>query len=48
MSNPGRLKDLADIQELIRARNLPLELRDDLHPYVREKYRELWLATRQD
>lgn len=48
MSHAGRLKDLADVQELIRARELPLELRDDLHPYVREKYGELWQATRQD
>jgi hypothetical protein len=42
MTNSGRLKDLADIQELIRARDLPLDLRDTLHPYVREKYTELW------
>jgi hypothetical protein len=42
MSSPGRLKDLADVQELIRARDLPLELSADLHPYVRQKYTELW------
>jgi hypothetical protein len=47
MSHPGRLKDLADVQELIRARDLPLELRDEIHPYVRDKYTELWQATRQ-
>ena len=46
MSNAGRLKDLADVQEMIRARDLPLELRDELNPYVREKYTELWQATR--
>jgi hypothetical protein len=46
MSHPGRLKDLADVQELIRARDLPLELRDELDPSVRAKYAELWLATR--
>ena len=46
MTNPGRLKDLADVQELIRARDLPLELRDELHPYVREKYAELWQGLR--
>jgi hypothetical protein len=42
LTNPGRLKDLADVQELIRARDLPLELRDELDPYVRDKYTELW------
>lgn len=46
MTNPGRLKDLADVQELIRARDLPLKLRDELHPYVRDKYTELWEGLR--
>lgn len=46
ISHPGRLKDLADVQELIQARNLPLELRDELDPSVRDKYEELWRATR--
>lgn len=42
LTHPGRLKDLADVQELIRARELPLDLGDRLHPYVRDKYAELW------
>ena len=46
ISHPGRLKDLADVQELIQARGLPLDLRDELDPSVREKYTELWRATR--
>jgi len=46
LTNPGRLKDLSDVQEMIRTRDLPLELGSELHPYVREKYRELWQATR--
>lgn len=46
LSNPGRLKDVADVQEMIRVRDLPLELRDELNAYVREKYTELWQATR--
>jgi hypothetical protein len=46
ISHPGRLKDLADVQELIQARDLPLELRDELDPSVREKYMELWRGTR--
>jgi hypothetical protein len=46
ISHPGRLKDLADVQELIQARDLPLELRDQLDPSVREKYTELWRGAR--
>jgi len=46
LSSPGRLKDLADVQELIRARDLPLEMRDQLDPYVRDKYTELWEGAR--
>jgi hypothetical protein len=48
LTNPGRLKDLADVQELIRVRELPLQFREDLHPYVRDKYTELWQATRTE
>jgi len=47
ISHPGRLKDLADVQELIQARALPLELREELDPSVRDKYEELWRATRE-
>jgi hypothetical protein len=43
MSAPHRLKDLADVIELIKACNLPLDL--DVHEYVRAKYRELWDAA---
>jgi len=46
LSSPGRLKDLADVQELIRARDLPLEMRDQLDPYVRDKFTELWEGAR--
>ncbi len=42
MTNPGRLKDLADVQELVKARRLPVEFADQLVPYVRDKFRELW------
>jgi len=38
----GRLKDLADVRELIPALNLPFELADRLDPFVRNKYVELW------
>jgi len=47
MTNPGRLKDLADVQELIRVLELPADFRQDLNPYVREKYLELWNGVRQ-
>lgn len=47
MTNPGRLKDLADVQELIRALNLPAEFDQQLDPFVREKYAELWRGVRE-
>lgn len=45
MSSPGRLRDLADVQELIRVRNLPADLRQQLQPFVREKHAELWASV---
>ena len=45
MTAPHRLKDLADVQELIRVATLPQELAETLDPYVREKYLELWQAV---
>ena len=39
---PGRLRDLADVQELIKALHLPADYAEDLHASVRERYRELW------
>ena len=40
-----RLKDLADVIELIRAASLPSNLADALDPSVRDKYLELWTAA---
>jgi hypothetical protein len=37
-----RLKDLADVQELIRSANIPQSLADALDPWVRAKFLELW------
>lgn len=48
ITNPGRLKDLGDVQELIRALDLPENLADSLNPYVRDKYREMWRAVREN
>jgi hypothetical protein len=45
MTAPHRLKDLADVLELIRAQALPIELAEELDPYVRDRYRELWEAA---
>ena len=42
MTAPHRLKDLADVLEVIRRLGLPADLEEELDPYVREKYRELW------
>lgn len=47
MSAPHRLRDLADVLELIRVTDLPLELAVDLDESVREKYRELWHAAHE-
>ena len=45
MTAPHRLKDLADVLELVRAAKLPADLAAELHPYVRDKYLELWRAA---
>jgi hypothetical protein len=45
MSAPHRLRDLADVLELIRTIGLPIEAGDDLDPSVRDKFRELWQAA---
>jgi Uncharacterised nucleotidyltransferase len=47
MTNLGRLKDLADVQELIRAAHLTAEFAAELNPYVREKYLELWHGVQE-
>lgn len=48
MTSPGRLKDLADVQELIRTLHLTEELADQLNPFVQQKYRELWAAVQSN
>jgi len=45
MTNPGRLRDLADVQELIRLLHLPADFSQQLQPFVQEKYAELWTAV---
>jgi hypothetical protein len=46
MTAPDRLKDLADVQELIKIRGLSSEFAEKLNPYVREKFLELLAAVR--
>lgn len=45
MTNPHRLKDLADVQELTKALQLPIDFADQLDPYVQQKFRDLWAPT---
>lgn len=47
LTNPDRLKDLADVQELIRHASIPRELGAALDASVREKFLEIWDATRR-
>jgi hypothetical protein len=46
LSAGHRLRDLADVQDLILALELPLELANELDPTVREEYRRLWRLAR--
>jgi Uncharacterised nucleotidyltransferase len=41
MTAPHRLKDLADVQELMKIKNLGAEFANKLNPFVREKFLEL-------
>ena len=47
MTAPDRLKDLADVQELIKTRGLPASFAEELNPYVREEYLRLWGGVEQ-
>jgi hypothetical protein len=45
MSAPHRLRDLADVLELVRALSLPRDMAASLDGSVRAKYEELWEAA---
>ena len=45
MTAPHRLRDLADVLELIRIQALPETYAERLDPYVRGKFDELWQAA---
>ncbi len=42
MTAPHRAKDLVDVQDLIRSAGLSADFALELHPWVREKFLELW------
>ena len=46
MTNPGRLKDLSDVLELIKVLDLPIDFADQLNPFVGGKFKELWKEAR--
>ena len=48
ISSPARLKDLADVIEIIKILDLSLTFVDALSPYVKEKYQELWTIVQAD
>ena len=47
MTNSDRMKDLADVLELIKLLALPKDFVQQLAPYVQPKFIELWTANRQ-
>src|SRR5439155_9111136 len=47
ISAAHRMKDLVDVQEVVRVLKVPREFSDKLNPYVRDKFIELWTAVQQ-
>jgi len=47
ISNKNRIKDISDVQELIKVVGLPKEIATQLNPYVRDKYVELWSGVHE-
>jgi hypothetical protein len=45
MSNPRRAKDLVDVQQLIEVLDLPQDFANQLHPFVQDKFKELWTVV---
>lgn len=40
-----RLKDLADVVELIKTLKLPVDFAQKINPYARDKFMELWTGV---
>ena len=47
MTNPGRLKDLSDVLEVIKVLDLPIEFAGQLDEFVRARFQELWKEARK-
>ena len=47
LSAAHRIRDLADVQQLIEVLNLPEDLAGRLKPSVRDEYTRLWKATHE-
>lgn len=47
MTAPGRLKDLSDVLELIKALDLPISFADQLNPFVWDRFKQLWQEARK-
>jgi hypothetical protein len=47
MTGAGRRKDLGDVQEVIKFLNLPSDFVQQLNPYVRQMFTELWNEAAQ-
>lgn len=47
MTNAGRLKDLSDVLELIKTLNFSLDFAEQLDPFVRERFQQLWKEARK-
>jgi len=48
MTNISRISDIGDVAKLIRIAKVPRTLADELDPYVRDKYLELWDGVAMD
>lgn len=48
LTGKGRAKDFGDAQELIMLLDLPQDFAEQLSPYVRERYDELWQNAQPD
>ncbi len=46
MTGAGRLRDLGDVETLMQILDLREDFADQLHPFVREKFRELWQGVK--
>lgn len=48
MTSPRRMKDLTDVMELIDICKLKDDFANELNPYVRDKFLELWRIVQSD